>query len=63
MIAPAGSGKTAVLIERVRELLRRGVPGEQLLCTTFNRDARVELRQRLLGAGLPVDARTFHSSG
>jgi superfamily I DNA/RNA helicase len=63
VIAPAGSGKTAVLIERVRELLRRGVPGEQILCTTFNRDARVELRQRLLGAGLPVDARTFHSIG
>ncbi|HWF23917.1 MAG TPA: ATP-dependent helicase [Solirubrobacteraceae bacterium] len=63
VIAPAGSGKTAVLIERVRELLRRGVPAEQILCTTFNRDARVELRQRLLGAGLPVDARTFHSIG
>jgi len=63
VIAPAGSGKTAVLIERVRELLRRGVPSEQILCTTFNRDARVELRERLLGAGLPVDARTFHSIG
>ncbi len=34
VIAPAGSGKTAVLIERVRELLRRGVPAEQILCTT-----------------------------
>ena len=63
VIAPAGSGKTAVLIERVRELLRRGVPGERILCTTFNRDARVELWQRLGAAGLPVQARTFHSIG
>lgn len=64
VIAPAGSGKTAVLIERVRELLRRGVPAERILCTTFNRDARRELEQRLLAAGVPsVAARTFHSVG
>ena len=47
VIAPAGSGKTTVLIERVRELLHRGVPAGRILCTTFNRDARVELQQRL----------------
>jgi UvrD/REP helicase N-terminal domain len=64
VIAPAGSGKTAVLIERVRELLRRGVPAEQILCTTFNRDARVELDDRLRAAGAQsVAARTFHSIG
>ena len=64
VIAPAGSGKTAVLIERVRELLRRGVPADRILCTTFNRDARVELEQRLRAAGVPsVAARTFHSTG
>jgi DNA helicase-2/ATP-dependent DNA helicase PcrA len=64
VIAPAGSGKTAVLIERVRELLRRGVPADRILCTTFNRDARSELARRLRGAGVPaVAARTFHSIG
>jgi DNA helicase-2/ATP-dependent DNA helicase PcrA len=64
VIAPAGSGKTAVLIERVRELLRRGVPADRILCTTFNRDARLELEQRLRAAGVPsVSARTFHSTG
>jgi DNA helicase II / ATP-dependent DNA helicase PcrA len=64
VIAPAGSGKTAVLIERVRELLRRGVPADQILCTTFNRDARVELEERLRAAGVQsVAARTFHSIG
>jgi UvrD/REP helicase N-terminal domain len=64
VIAPAGSGKTAVLIERVRELLRRGVPAEQILCTTFNRDARVELEDRLRAAGAQsVAARTFDSIG
>jgi DNA helicase-2/ATP-dependent DNA helicase PcrA len=64
VIAPAGSGKTAVLIERVRELRRRGVPDKRILCTTFNRDARVELQERLAAAGVgSVAARTFHSVG
>ncbi len=64
VIAPAGSGKTAVLIERVRELIRRGVPPERILCTTFNRDARIELQGRLRAAGLhAAAARTFHSVG
>ncbi|HWT92193.1 MAG TPA: ATP-dependent helicase, partial [Solirubrobacteraceae bacterium] len=64
VIAPAGSGKTTVLVERVRELLRRGVPAQRILCTTFNRDAQRELQQRLNAAGLNgVEARTFHSLG
>lgn len=64
VIAPAGSGKTAVMIERVRELLRRGTPAERILCTTFNRDARLELQERLRAATLEsMGARTFHSIG
>ena len=64
VVAPAGSGKTAVLVGRVRELLRRGVRPERLLCTTFNRDARLELHERLEAAGVSaVQARTFHSVG
>ena len=64
VIAPAGSGKTTVLIERVRELLHRGTPAEHILCTTFNRDAALELQDRLRAAGLTsVTARTFHSIG
>lgn len=64
VIAPAGSGKTTVLVERVRELLRRGTSPERILCATFNRDAASELRDRLAAAGVgAVEARTFHSIG
>lgn len=64
VVAPAGSGKTRVLVERVRELLGRGVPPRHILCTTFNRDAKHELEQRLAAAGVRgVEARTFHSTG
>ncbi len=64
VIAPAGSGKTTVLVERARELLRRGHLPERILCTTFNRDARLELARRLRAAGAgAVRAQTIHGIG
>ncbi|MDA0182849.1 ATP-dependent helicase [Solirubrobacter phytolaccae] len=64
VIAPAGSGKTTVLVERVRELLARGADAERVLCMTFNDPAAAELRERLGAAGAGrVAARTFHSVG
>jgi superfamily I DNA/RNA helicase len=64
VIAPAGSGKTTVLIERVRELLARSADPDRILCMTFNDAAAAELRERLEAAGAGrVAARTFHSVG
>jgi superfamily I DNA/RNA helicase len=61
VIAPAGSGKTAALVERVGELRRRGVPAPTIACLTFNRSAKAQLAERLQAAGLgSVDAFTFH---
>ena len=64
VIAPAGSGKTTVLVARVRELLATGADPERILCMTFNDAAAAELRERLEAAGADrVAARTFHSVG
>ncbi len=64
VIAPAGSGKTTVLVERVRELRRRGVSAQKVACVTFNRAAANELKERLAGAGVgDVAALTFHGLG
>lgn len=64
IIAPAGSGKTAVLVERVRELLRRGAPPDSILALTFNVAAREELQARLASAdAAQVKAQTFHALG
>ena len=64
VIAPAGSGKTTVLVERVRELRARGVPANRILCTTFNNKAVEELKDRLGKAGLAgAEVRTFHGLG
>lgn len=64
IIAPAGSGKTTVLVERVRELRRRGVPADAIACVTFNRAAKEELAVRLKDDGVgSVEAFTFHGLG
>jgi len=64
VIAPAGSGKTTVLVERVRELRRRGTAAERILCSTFNRDACLEIAARLDKAGIPgIGVHSFHGLG
>jgi DNA helicase II / ATP-dependent DNA helicase PcrA len=46
IIAPAGSGKTRVLTERARHLLRSGVPASALLLVAFNKRAQEEMLER-----------------
>lgn len=45
--AAAGSGKTAVLVERIVTLVREGFPLDRMLIVTFTRAAAAEMRQRL----------------
>ncbi len=48
--AAAGSGKTAVLVERILSLLREGGDVRRLLVLTFTRMAAAEMRERLHAA-------------
>lgn len=45
--APAGSGKTATLVERVARLLTGGWHPAEVLCLTFTRAASAEMRERV----------------
>ena len=61
IIAPAGSGKTRVLTERARHLLReRGLPPGAVTLVAFNVRARAEMQQRTADlSGLQI--RTLNS--
>ncbi len=65
--AVAGSGKTQMLIGRVRFLLEQGVPPERIRVLAFNKAAAREFKERLALA-LPASFQapkvsTFHSLG
>ena len=64
VLAPAGSGKTKTLTNRVIHLLNQGVPSDDILALAFNRKAALEMTQRLQSRGVRnVEIRTFHALG
>ena len=52
--AAAGSGKTAVLIERILKAVQEKTDIDRLLVVTFTTAAAAELRERLYLSGLQI---------
>lgn len=55
-LAPAGSGKTSVLTERIVQALARGVKASDILCLTFTNRAGLNMREKVsarLGKNFP----------
>ena len=64
VLAPAGSGKTKTLVNRILYLLNQGIPAEKILALAFNKKARDEMQERLERRGVHgLEVRTFHSLG
>jgi DNA helicase II / ATP-dependent DNA helicase PcrA len=64
VLAPAGSGKTKTLINRVLHLLNQGIPAAKILALAFNKKARDEMQERLERKNARgIEVRTFHSLG
>lgn len=46
-LAPAGSGKTAILTERIVQALQRGLEPQKMLCLTFTNRAGMNMREQV----------------
>lgn len=64
VLAPAGSGKTKTLINRVVNLINSGIPPERILALAFNKKASEEMKLRLKNLQISaVEVLTFHALG
>lgn len=63
VLAPAGSGKTRVLVNRVSYLLNSGVRPGSLTAIAFNKKAADQLEERLIQLGVPVAKNLTDRSG
>lgn len=70
VLAGPGSGKTAVITERTKQLLKEGVSPQKILVVTFTKAAAVEMKERFLQSiaahpsltnGRDVSFGTFHA--
>lgn len=62
VIATAGSGKTAVITERIKNLItKHKVRPENILAVTFSKKAKENIENRLDALCLGVNIETFHS--
>lgn len=72
VLAPAGSGKTKTLVNRIAHLINEGIDENKILALAFNKKAADEMSERLDKRGIViskklgeagVSIRTFHSFG
>ena len=62
VLAGPGTGKTHVVVERVKTLVEQGVEEGEILCVTFTEKATEEMQNRLADMGnMDTKVSTFHS--
>ncbi len=58
LLAGAGTGKTRVIVERIKHLMNEGIKAEEILAITFTRRATLEMKKRINLENVAVH--TFH---
>ena len=58
--APAGSGKTRVIVGRIQQLVASGVPAQEICAISFTNTAVDEMRGRLTGPAAKAELTTLH---
>lgn len=65
VLAGPGSGKTAVITQRTKRLIEKGVNPRKILVVTFTKAAAVQMKERfhsmMKGVSAPVQFGTFHA--
>lgn len=65
VLAGPGTGKTTVIIERIKKMLLSGIDGENIIALTFSEAAASEMKMRLLeqvgNTGSSVVIHTYHA--
>lgn len=63
VLAGPGTGKTFTIIERIKNMLKKGIEPEKILCLTFTDAACNEMKKRIeeeISAGCDVQIFTYH---
>ena len=63
VLAPAGSGKTFTIIQKIIYLTKNGIKPEEILCISFTKAASESLKEKLKQQNINIDVHTFHSLG
>lgn len=63
IIAPAGSGKTFTIVQKVKEIIKQGTQPEEILCISFTNAAAQSLERKLYKEKINSKVKTFHSLG
>lgn len=63
VLAGAGSGKTLIIVGKIKYLISKGIFPEEILCISYTKAASKSLESKLKKESINIKVKTFHSLG